>query len=273
MDLAELEMLRDPEAVSVEAEEHLLPKADGERSAVEESESPDPADRPQRHVHRAGPVDADPGGVLPYPGPDLRLKFRRQARIALDDPGAAERRQVLAARELPRDLDVALARELRDVDGLGRDEVPPPARLEIAAPVDVRSQGRRAGAQEIELVRQDLFDAAAEGLPLRRVGPGIERADRVAIGRGEAKRSERLAAPQVRQRDGAAASRHLRGRQGFDVAAQAAGPDPAAKLVEPPARQVSRGFPGAPAQQLERLQATRASRRLSTQRSNHATAL
>ncbi len=273
VDLVCLQVFRYPEAVPVEREKDVLAKGVGERSVVEEAERPDPADRPQGHVHRARPVDAEADGVLPDPGADFRFELRRQPRVALDYPRAAERRQVLAPRQLPRNLDVAVFVELRAVDRLRRHEVPFPARFEISVPIDLRPEWRRPRPQEIELVREEAFDPAQQDLPLSGEGPAIESAEHLALGRARPECLERPPAPQPGERRNTAPSRHLLRGERLESAPEPAGTNSSADLVESPARQVARGLPGGAPQQFERLQATRAWRRPSTQRSNQATAL
>ncbi len=126
-----------------------------------ESQRCDPVRRADRDVHRAGPVGPELDRVRADPGRELGAELVEVAALAGLTPGGCEQRQVLAARELPRHLDV---RAVAVGDGQERRvaERPAAAGLEVRVPVDLGAEVGRPGAEQVEAVRADRVGPAAQ---------------------------------------------------------------------------------------------------------------
>src|SRR5262245_15331934 len=109
----------------------------------EEMKSPDPADRTQGDVHRAGPVHAARQRVRGDPGVGLVDELGRVPLVAGEPVGLAETDEMLAATELPRHLDVGRAIELVVFDISAVRERPLAAGLEISMPGQSRAESMR----------------------------------------------------------------------------------------------------------------------------------
>ena len=173
VDLAELEVLRDPEAVLVAArEERLSEKPAASGRAVEQRERPDPAHGAQRDVHRARPVDAVPRDSAAIQGGSRRSNSRRQPRVAPRTQAWPSVVKCCARESSHGHLDVARAVELRVVD------VRPERRGHRRPDLKSRCQSisaprrRRPRAEEVELVRPgSARPAPTRARPPPRNGP------------------------------------------------------------------------------------------------------
>ena len=96
----------------------------------------------------------------------LRADLVEVARVAGQPVRGRQQRQVLEARELPRNLDVrAVAEHDRDLRDVHRR--PAAARLEVGVPVDLGSEVDRAGAEQVEAVAADRRRRARAARPAR----------------------------------------------------------------------------------------------------------
>src|SRR5262249_52055371 len=124
-----------------------------------------PADRSQGHVHRTGPLHADAGRVRSSEILNLVDDFASVAFVAGQTPRLAERREVLAASELPRQLDVGIAgphrvelpfamrKPFRKAQAADRIETPVDWLIRVRRRAMRVARHERSAAEQIELVR------------------------------------------------------------------------------------------------------------------------
>src|SRR5207249_780779 len=122
------------------------------RSISHEIEAPDPAHRPQRDVHRTRPVDAV--GVRVGGDPVARFgdEFLRVPILAGDPEGLTETREVLAAAQLPGNLDVSRPIELVVRDVAAILQRPRSVGLEVRMPRQRRAKPPRTRSEQIEFM-------------------------------------------------------------------------------------------------------------------------
>ncbi len=161
-----LEMALGEVAVQVERAQEALAKA-GVRpraAGVEDAEEPGPAQDAQRGLHRAGPVDGARVRVGGDPALEHVAHSLGVALVAVEEVGLSRRHQPLQPRELPRDLHVAVVARVHVRDGVGRSGRPAHAGLEVAQPVDARSEIHEVGAEQPDAVGEGVLGGAPDPL-------------------------------------------------------------------------------------------------------------
>ena len=103
-----------------------------------EVEPEDPIRGPDRHLHRAPPVDAEARRIRGDEIEDLVAPRATITIVARQRESPGERRQMLHPRELPRHLDVDAGQMADRHVRRPAQPAPAPARLDIALPVDGR---------------------------------------------------------------------------------------------------------------------------------------
>ena len=108
VDLAPLEVSGNVLAMHIQRAQKSAAKCPraARRGVAEEIETPDPADGPQRDIHRARPVYAVAPGIPRNPVRGLVDELLRVSFIACEPVRLTERREVLAPAELPGNLDI-----------------------------------------------------------------------------------------------------------------------------------------------------------------------
>ena len=123
-------------------------------------ESPDPADGAQCDVHRARPVHAVRQGVGADPIHGFRDELGRVPFVAGEPVCLAQAREMLAATELPRHLDIARPIELVVFDVGPIRCRPLTTGFEVGVPWQPRAELPRTGSQQIEFVAQPRLGCA-----------------------------------------------------------------------------------------------------------------
>ena len=107
VDGRDLEVARQEPAVRVQARHQHGPARVGHPAGRQDRVRADQVHRPQRHLHRHGPVDRAAEGVRAHPVGQVVLEGGERGSVALHGRALGERHEMAEARELPRHLHVA----------------------------------------------------------------------------------------------------------------------------------------------------------------------
>ena len=125
-------------------------------------ESPDPAHRAQRHVHRARPVDAVRERIGLDPVARLGHEFGGVLLAAGEPVRNPETREMLAAAQLPGNLHVCRLIELAIFDVAAVRGGPLATGLEVRVPRQRRAERLRTRPEQIELMAQNRAGCALD---------------------------------------------------------------------------------------------------------------
>ncbi len=156
VDIGALEMRRDELAVQIERAQKQRAKLlrTAGRRVGHEIETPDPADRAKRDVHRARPIDAPRVRIGVHPRAHFVREFLRVAVVARQPVRLAEPGEMLAATELPRHLHVGRPIELVVFDVAAVLQRPRLACFEIGQPRNLGAERDWPRPEQVELVPQ-----------------------------------------------------------------------------------------------------------------------